>query len=106
MNISNREGEKLAKTVKIRKLSYCGDVMRHPEKNFILQLVIQVKIVERRGPGRIRTSWLKNMRQWYGKSTVPSGGEQSHDSYYDSYHDSQCSLSEYGTRRRRKSDAN
>ena len=52
----------------IRKLSYFGHIMRNPKYQF-LQLVIQGKIAGHRGPGR-RTSWLKNLRQWFGKTSL------------------------------------
>jgi hypothetical protein len=57
------------RTVKVRKLSYFGHVMRHPETYGLLHLIIQGKIMGTRGPGRRRTSWLKNLRQWFRKST-------------------------------------
>lgn len=56
-------------TVKTRKLSYFGHVMRHPEIYNILHLVLQGKVEGKRGPGRRRISWLKNLRQWFGQST-------------------------------------
>lgn len=55
--------------VKRRKLEYLGHVMRN-EKYGLLQLIIQGKIDSKRGPGRRRTSWLKNLRQWFGRSTT------------------------------------
>lgn len=59
----------LMRTIKIRKLAYLGHVMRN-EKYSLLQLVLQGKIEGRRPPGRRRTSWLKNLRQWYGMTSV------------------------------------
>ena len=55
-------------SVKKRKLLYFGHVMRN-EKYRLLHLIIQGRIEGRRAPGRRRTSWLKNLRQWFGKST-------------------------------------
>lgn len=55
-------------TIKRRKLEYFGHVMRGQGYR-LLQLIIQGRIVGRRLPGRRRTSWLKNLREWYGKST-------------------------------------
>lgn len=52
--------------VKQRKLEYLGHVMRNEEKYRVLQLVMQGKVFGRRGPGRRRISWLKNLRQWFG----------------------------------------
>lgn len=43
--------------------------MRKPKYQF-LQLIIQVKIAGRREPVRRRTSWLKNIRQWFGKTSI------------------------------------
>lgn len=56
-------------TIKCRKLEYLGHIMRHPEKYHLLQLILQGKIQGRRGPGRRRISWLKNLRTWFGKTT-------------------------------------
>ena len=57
-------------TIKRRKLEYFGHIMRHHEKYELLHLIMEGKINSRRGPGTRRTSWLKNLRQWYGKSSV------------------------------------
>lgn len=64
----NKEKE-VMKTVKERKLSYFGHIMRNDKYN-ILQLVMQGKINSKRGPGRRRTSWLRNLRQWTGKTST------------------------------------
>lgn len=55
-------------TIKKRKLEYFGHILRN-SKYQLLQLIMQGKIDGKRGPGRRRTSWLKNLRQWYGAST-------------------------------------
>lgn len=44
--------------------------MRHPKIYNILDLIIQGKIQGKRGSGRRRISWLKNLRQWFGESTT------------------------------------
>ena len=62
----NTEAE-LMMLVKERKLNYFGHVMLRNEKYHLLH-IIQGKIEGRRAPGRRRTSWLKNLRQWCGKS--------------------------------------
>ena len=54
--------------IKVRKLQYFAHVMRNG-KYRILQLVMQGKIEGRRKPGRRKTSWIKNLREWYGSST-------------------------------------
>ena len=55
---------------KFKILEYFGHIMRHPEKYDLLHLIMQGKIESRRGPGRRRTFWLKNLRQWFGKTTI------------------------------------
>jgi len=55
-------------SIKKRKLQYFGHIMRGDKYQF-LQLIIQGKIEGKRAPGRRRTSWLKNLRQWFGRST-------------------------------------
>ena len=54
--------------IKRRKLEYLGHIMRNKKYN-ILQIIMQGKIEGSRRPGRRRTSWLYNLRQWFGKST-------------------------------------
>ena len=54
--------------IKRRKLEYLGHIMRNKKYN-ILQIIMQGKIQGSRRPGRRRTSWLYNLRQWFGKST-------------------------------------
>lgn len=57
------------KTVKQRKASYFGHIMRN-DKYRTLQLIIEGKIEGKRGPGRRRNSWLKNLRQWTNMTSV------------------------------------
>lgn len=56
-------------TVKKRKLEYLGHIMRH-DKYRLLQLIVQGKVHGKRGPGRRRHSWMHNLRQWFGLSSV------------------------------------
>ena len=63
----NRE---LLLIIKKRKLEHFGHVMRHPEKYKILHLAMQGKIYGKRGPGRRRISWLRNLRDWFGLSSL------------------------------------
>ena len=56
-------------TLKERKLEYFGHILRN-EKYSLLKLIIEGKIEGRRGPGRRRISWLKNLRQWYNETTT------------------------------------
>ena len=58
----------LLTSIKERKLLYFAHVMRN-EKYRLLHLIIQGKIQGRRLPGRRRTSWLKNLRQWFNQSS-------------------------------------
>lgn len=60
----NKERE-LFNTIKKRKTAYLGHIMRG-EKYKYLQLVIEGKVEGRRGMGRKRLSWLRNIRQWTG----------------------------------------
>ena len=65
----NKETE-ILNTVKIRKISYLGHIMRHPEKYELPILILQGKIAGKRGVGRRRISWLKNLRQWFNINTA------------------------------------
>ena len=60
--------QSLLPSIKKRKLLYFAHVMRN-DKYRLLHLVIQGRIEGRRTRGRRRTSWLKNLRDWYQKST-------------------------------------
>lgn len=66
--------ERLSKTTEIvncikkRKLEYFGHIMRG-SKYRLLQNIMQGKIAGKRSPGRRKTSWLKNLRDWYGLDT-------------------------------------
>ena len=64
-----RKEKEILATVKQRKLEYFGHVMRNEQKYRILQLTMQGKIFGKRGPGRRRISWLKNLRQWFGMTS-------------------------------------
>lgn len=56
--------------IKKRKLEYLGHVMRNKDRYSLLQTIIQGKILGRRGPGRRRISWLRNLRTWFGKTSA------------------------------------
>ena len=58
----NKERELLV-TVKKRKACYLGHIFRS-EKYNLLQLIVQGKVEGRRGIGRRRISWMKNLREW------------------------------------------
>jgi hypothetical protein len=55
--------------IKERKLLYLGHIMRG-EKYALLRLVMQGKIQGKKRRGRKRISWLKNLTNWYGISTI------------------------------------
>lgn len=56
-------------TIQRRKLEYLGHIMRN-DKYRLLQIILQGKINGRRPPGRRRISWLKNLRDWFGLTSV------------------------------------
>lgn len=64
----NKELEVLF-TIKKRKLEFLGHISRN-DKYEILQLIMQGKIIGRRSVGRRRISWLRNLREWFGLSSV------------------------------------
>lgn len=59
----------LMNTIKARKLEYLGHIMRNNGRYGLLQTILQGKISGRRGPGRRRISWLKNLRTWFNKTS-------------------------------------
>lgn len=61
----------LLTTNKRRKVAYLGHIMRN-QKYDILQLIIEGKIEGKRGIGRKKMSWLRNIRQWTGLNTIGS----------------------------------
>lgn len=58
----------LLQHVKQRKTGYLGHVYRG-EKYQLLRLLMEGKIEGRRGLGRRKCSWLKNIREWTGLDT-------------------------------------
>lgn len=56
--------QELLTTVKRRKAAYFGHIFRNSKYSF-LQLIVEGKIEGRRGVGRKRFSWLRNLRQWF-----------------------------------------
>lgn len=54
----------LLQTIKERKTSYLGHIIR--ADNELLKLIMEGKIEGRRGIGRRKYSWLKNIRDWTG----------------------------------------
>lgn len=74
-HVSNEEvlrrmgGEReLLTSVKKQKTSYLGHIYRGHKYAF-LRLLMEGKIEGKRGPGRRKCSWLKNIRDWTGMDT-------------------------------------
>lgn len=63
-----QQDEEVINTLKKRKLQYFGHVMRGP-KYTLLQNIMEGKINGKRSQERRRTSWLKNLRDWFGMTT-------------------------------------
>lgn len=67
VKVLERIGQKraLMLTVKQRKISYLGHVLRH-QRYSLLQLVMMGKVAGKRKVGRRKKSWLRNIREWTG----------------------------------------
>ncbi|CAG9826751.1 unnamed protein product [Diabrotica balteata] len=61
----------LFETIKKRKTAYLGHIMRNEIYQF-LQLIIEGKTEGKRGMGRKKMSWLRNIRQWTGINDIQS----------------------------------
>ena len=57
-------------TVKRRKFQYLGHLMRNEKRFYLLQSILQEKVLGKRGVGRLRISWLRNLRTWFGMNTI------------------------------------
>ena len=55
--------------IKKRKLEYFAHVIRN-NKYKLLHNIIQDKIEGKRGQGRRKMSWLRNLHEWFGQSTT------------------------------------
>ena len=55
--------------IKRWKLYYFGHLMRN-EKYRLFQLVMEGKIEGKSGQGRRKSSWLKNLRDWFGVDSL------------------------------------
>lgn len=64
----NKEME-IIETIKTRKLQYLGHITRGT-KYARLQLIMQGKILGKRSIGRRKKSWLRNLREWYGCTSI------------------------------------
>jgi Reverse transcriptase (RNA-dependent DNA polymerase) len=65
-----KKDQEIVYTIKRRKLEYLGHVMRNQDRYSLLQSIMQGKIKGKRGPGRRRVSWLRNLRTWFGKTSA------------------------------------
>lgn len=61
--------KELLLTIKQRKTRYIGHVMRGDRYEF-LRLIIEGKIQGKRSIGRRQNSWLKDLRRWFGCSSI------------------------------------
>jgi len=59
----------IIRTIKIRKLCYFGHVIKR-EKYEMLRLIIQGKIEGKKGRIKPRITWIKNLKEWTGLTTV------------------------------------
>ncbi|CAG9826955.1 unnamed protein product [Diabrotica balteata] len=64
--VGQGEGE-LIKMIKKSKLAYLGHIIRGSRYR-IIQLILNGNIDGKRGIGRKKYSWLRNLRQWIGLS--------------------------------------
>ena len=65
-----RKERVVIKTVKIRKLQYQGHLMRNEQRFYLLQSILQGQVLGKRGVGRPRISWLRNLRTWFDMNTT------------------------------------
>nr|CAH7767171.1 unnamed protein product [Callosobruchus chinensis] len=64
LKMAGLEDRELFEHIKKRKISYLGHIIRGERYEF-QRLILQGKIEgERRGIGRKKLSWLRNIRQW------------------------------------------
>ncbi|KAG7308497.1 hypothetical protein JYU34_005707 [Plutella xylostella] len=59
----------LTLTIKLKKTSYLGHVLRH-DRYRLLQVIVMGKVEGKRRVGRRRKSWLRNVREWTGVASV------------------------------------
>ena len=72
LRIAGLENRELFEHIKKRKISYLGHIIRGERYDF-QRLILQGKIKGgRRGIGRKKLSWLRNIRQWTGISDFQS----------------------------------
>lgn len=64
-----RKQKELMLTIKERKTRYIGHIMRG-KKYELLRLIIEGKVQGKRSIGRRQNSWLKDIRRWFGCSSI------------------------------------
>nr|CAH7760001.1 unnamed protein product [Callosobruchus chinensis] len=78
LRMAGLEGE-LFEHIEKRKISYLGHIIRGERYEF-QRLILQGKVEGgRRGIGRNKLSWLRNIRQWTGISDFQSPGIELYD---------------------------
>lgn len=60
-----KKEKEVLNTVKSSKIQYLGHIMRNESRFHLLQAILQGKVFGRKGVGRRRISWLKNLRNWF-----------------------------------------
>lgn len=63
-----KKEKEILKTVKSRKLEYLVQIMKNSSQYELLQL--QGKILGKKGSGRRRTSWIKNLGNWFNMTKI------------------------------------
>lgn len=60
--------KELLTTIKERKLQYLEHIMKG--ERYILRLIIDGKIEGKRSVGRRQNSWLRDLRRWFGQTSI------------------------------------
>lgn len=84
--------QKRVNLVKCRIIEYLIHVMRNPENYATLYQIIQGKIQGKKSVGIWRTSRLRNLMEWFEKSSNFSEQQAVNDGRYVSHHGSQRPL--------------
>ena len=59
----------LIPTIIKRKCQYFGHVIRNTNKYTLLTIILQGKIAGKKKPGRQKTTWLQNIKNWTNTNT-------------------------------------
>ena len=60
----------LVEAIKKRKVEYFSHIVKDPNYDELLRLILQGKVEGRRGKGRKELSWMRNIRNWSGMSSA------------------------------------